>query len=255
MKTVLSLLGMMAFALPAQAVPITLSGAEIAQIPGTSTRLGTQSIIGDALRIDAIADLGNLLQVPLNMIISASTDISFTLQSLRLTADSGRVDQDFQIGIFDGQNVFGARFVDSFDATVRPDARVLPFTLDQSQSGSGTLVAEGSSAVLAPIDSIAEIGISIRSTVDGTEISGSVNGINLVTGVTSLVFDAAADLFLVVTGSDRNENYQFNSFTFTSDGTPAQNVPEPGALAGLALGLLGLAIGLDRTWLRRRRDI
>jgi len=235
--------------LEAQAAPITFTGAELLSLPGASTPAANAFVSGTGARFNPDRDFAIVYQLPLANIAIDPLNFSVVVDYVFLNNDFGSFDQDFHIGLSDGVAFYNTNIFDSNGANVRPNIRREGLTSNGLQISLGITLDSGA-LFPAPLNTTAQYGFSIQTLATGTQIDGFI-GTNTVSTFQPLnILNPANGFNLVFAGNNFQENYLIRSLTFTDLST---SVPEPGPLGGLALSLFALAIGLDRTWLQRRK--
>lgn len=92
----------------ASAAPISYTGAEFASLSGISFRTGTQTIVGDSLRIESTALNSVVARLLLDQFMVDVADFVVQIGITRLLHSGGGEDQDPSISITDDVNTFGA---------------------------------------------------------------------------------------------------------------------------------------------------
>jgi len=241
------ILGLATFSTPALAMPISFTGAEFAALPGITFPSGTQTIVGDSLRLDATNTNSSIASLPLDQFNVDVSDFEVQINITRLLRDDGTEDHDPVIFLSDGRNLFGGIFADLSASTVFAQARRSELNSDGRSLVFIETLSNSSGAPVAFNDSyLATIGV--QATPTNTIISvGINNGIASITDTTSTLFDLNnGGPSLVLFSNSFSENYLINSVTFTRGVSTPAAVAEPGALGGLALGLATLGFGMFR---------
>jgi len=231
----------------ASAAPLSFTGAELTTLTGASFPTGGQTIIGDSLRFDPTILRPILYRLDLSDFNVDPSEIAISVQVTRLLSDGGALDNDFHIGIYDGQTYFHSIFLD----IIPPNLARRHFAsslIDGGTSFESSMLPGQSAEIVAPAGEFAQYDVTIRATPTFTEILSDANQSGSFSNQTSTLLDNNAGLSLVFAGQNIAENYLVNSLTFTRGVSLPTAVPEPSALAGLGLGFLGFA-GL----MRRRR--
>lgn len=246
MKRLALILGLATFSTPALAAPISFTGAELANLPGITFPTGTQTIIGDSLRIDATLGNSVIASLPLSQFNVDVRDFEVQINVTRLLNDASNADQDYEIYLSDGLNLFGGHFVDIGDiiqARIRRDE----LNSDRQIVMFKDLLAEASNVPVS-INSSYLATIGVQSTATSTTITTEVNnGASSITASTPILFNASnGGPSLALFSNSPSENYQINTVTFTRGVSVPTAVAEPGALGGLALGLATLGFGVFR---------
>lgn len=235
---------------PARATLISFTGAELVGLPGASLPSGGGTVIGDDLRFDLPRSFGVLYRLELADFISDPNEIGISVNYTRLLNDANGIDQDLFIGIYDGQTIFSVASGDG--ATT--DISVVTTLANLASSGlaaTNVSLLEGGVITPAPIGSVAQLDILIRANPTSTDIIGEVNSSGPTATQVSNIFNVNGNLSLLIFGDDDlGENYLINSLTLTNGAAAPADIPEPGTLAGLGLGILSIA-GL----IRRRKTI
>lgn len=249
MKSLFLASGLILFSSAASATPISFTGAELSALPNVSFPTGIQTIVGDSLRIDASARNSVIIRLPFDQFDVDVSDFEVQVNFTRLRRDDGLDDHDPTVFLSDGFNLFGAGFGDSFDNRLNTSPRVHNINPDQ-QSLNFDAPLIRSADLVVPIGSNFLATIRIQSTgINTTITSGFNNGSVSVTGVSPTLFDPNnGGPSFIIGSNDANENYRINSVTFTRGVSQLTAVPEPNALAGLGIGLLGFSL-----YCRRRR--
>jgi len=243
MKHLALALGLITFSAPTIAAPITLTGAEFASLSGITFPTGTQTIVGDSLRIDVMDTLSVVASLALDQFNVDVSDFEVQIDITRLIRDDGVVDFDPLIYLSDGLNLFGGQFLDFVDDAIGVATR------QDELSSDGQSLIRIRSFNLSPTIPVAVNNsflaiIGVQATSIQTNITGSINNeVANSAGTTSTLFNFSnGGPSLVIVSSDFNENYLINSVTF-SRGVSVAAIPEPGTLGPMTLGLviLGLA--------------
>jgi len=247
MRVFLTILGLCFFSIPALATPVTFTGAELANLPGASFPTGGQSLSGDGLRLDLTVQNAVLYRLDLSNFIVDPSNISITVQAVRLLDDSGfDANQDVFIGLYDGQNFFNTQFFDVPNPQrIGPQNRVDLLNASETQFIPGSFTQQGSTTS-SPIGSVARLDVTIRATPTSTTIIGDINQTGGVTSSPSTLLNTNSTLSLIIAGNTLGGNHLINSLTFNSGVSGPTAVVEPGAVGGMALGLLALGLGLYR---------
>lgn len=235
MRALILSLGLAFVSSPSLSTPVTFTGAELAGLPGAEFPTGGQSIVGDGLYFDPTLLNAVLYRLPLNDFITDPNNIGISVNMSRLFNDGGNADQDFRFGIYDGQRIFDTFFID-VATQLQPANRVDVPNASETQNVTNLIHINGP-LYSAPIGSIAQLDVTIQAGPTSTTIISEVNQAGAFTSSVPYVLDTAADLSLIFLGNNLGENYLINSLTFTSGVSFPTAVPEPRALAGLALGL------------------
>lgn len=245
MKQIALIFAFLSVSTPATAMPISFTGAELASLPGASFPTGGQSVVGDGLRFDPTLTSAALYRLSLNQLDVDPSNIGISVNVDRLLRDDGIVDQDFFVGIYDGQNYFNAFFQDTVSQVIEAQSRIDRLNASEDQGVSNSFLGSGP-FISSPVGSVAQLNVVVQATAVSTTIAHSVNqsGASAFSAPTAL--NVNGDLSLVILGDQLGENYFINSLTFTNGVSVPTAVPEPGALLGLALGLLMLGVGLYR---------
>lgn len=255
MRSLVLISAILASTASASATPISFTGAELAGFQGITFPTGTPTVIGNSLRIDATATNSVLASIPLSQFTVDPSDFEIQLNLTRLLADSGFRDQDFNVYLSDGLNLFGSIFQDVTNPAIIAGNR-----RDRLSPDGRTIIFEDAGPGISPFAPVEPgesflASFSLRQVGGNTEITSTVDGFSAATGSFAGLFDLSnGGPSLVFAGNSNNENYLINSVTFTrglSPGAPTA-VSEPGAIAGLGLGLTTLALSLYR---RRRSFI
>lgn len=249
MKSLALASGLLFFSSAVSATPISFTGAELAALPSISFPTGTQTIFGDSLRIDASTRNSAIVRLPFDLFDVDVSDFEVQINFTRLRRDDGLDDHDPTVFLSDGFNLFGAGFGDSSNNGVNASPRVHSISPDQKSLNFDAPLTR-SADIVVPLGSSFLATIRIQSTGISTTItSGFNNGSISATGVSPTLFDPNnGGPSLIIGSNDVNENYQINSLSFTRGVSLPTAVPEPNALAGLGIGLLGFSL-----YRRRRR--
>jgi len=246
MRFLVLTLGLLSFSTPAPAVPISFTGAELANLSSASFPTGGQRIVGDSLRWDPTILRAVLYRLPLDGFVIDPSNIGISAITTRLRTDQNGLDQDISFGIYDGQNLFNIFFVDSNSSqSVRAQNRIDSLDASERFFVPGSFVESGP-LISSPIGSVVQLDTTIQATATGTTLIGEFNQSGATTSTFSPVLNLSGTLSLVILGSNTNENHLLRSLTFTSGVSLPTAVAEPGALGGLALGLATLGFGVFR---------
>jgi len=247
MKSLTLILGLATLSTPALAAPVSFTGAEFANLSGITFPTGTQTIIGNSLRIDATNTNSVIASLPLDQFNADVSNFEVQIDITRLFDDNRSADQDLTIYLSDGRNLFGAQFFDATSTDVRGRVR-----RDELNSDGQSLISreffDQSSAVPTAINNSYLATTSVQATATNTIIAGDINnGAVSFTETVSTLFDPSnGGPSLVLISNASIENYQINSVTFTRGVSAPTAVAEPGMLGGMALSLAALGFGLYR---------
>lgn len=246
MKTVLLLLGLISLSTSALAAPITFTGAELATLNGASLPTGQERIIGNSLRFDPVPGFSVLYRLSLDGFTVDPNGVGVSVDLTRLLRDDGIADQDIYIGLYDGQNFLNTFFVDTTNTDYAAQNRLDTLAIDETTIALGSILGTGA-FTSSPIGSVAQLDVFIRALPSGTEIIGNVNQAASVSSTTATRLDFDRGLSLIIAADNEpGEVYQIDALTFTSGVSFPTAVPEPGALGGMAFGLLALGLGRYR---------
>lgn len=247
MKCLIVLLSVMMFSTPTLATPVTFTGAELLSFSGVTFPTGTQTVVGDSLRIHATSAFSVVAALSLDQFDVDVSDFEVAIDITRLSRDDGAVDQNPRIFLSDGRNLFGAIFFDTFSTDLVVETRTEELDSDGQSlifrdflgQSPATTVPEGASYLAT---------IGVQATALNTSITADIDGgVTGVGGSTPVLFDAGnGGPSLIFGASNFNENYLVNSITFTRGVAIRTAVPEPNSIAGLGLGFLGLGTTLHR---------
>lgn len=242
MRYLLLALSLVTLSTQALATPVTLTGAQLANLPNVQFPNGGQSISGSGLRFDITRNNGVIYRLPLNDFITDAGNISFSLAYERLLRDDGGLDQDFFIGIYDDENFFNSAAVDTSLQQVEIQNRVSGLSAAEDILVGSSVIDLGPQ-IAAPIGTVAQLDVSIQATPTGTTLSVSLNQSGAFITPTTTFLDPSG-LSLIIVGNSLGENFIFNSLTFTNGvnipASPTAAISEPAAFGGLALGLMTL---------------
>lgn len=229
------------------ATPVTFTGAELANLPGVTFPSGTQSIIGNGLRLENLTGDGVIYRLPLDGFSIDPTNIGLSISYEQSLRTDGIADQDLFLGIYDGAHYFSSVAIDFFPEMLELQNRVSILSVAEDRLATRTFREIGPHLTFNT-GTTAQFDVSIQATPSGTLISGAFNGSGPFVSSTPTLFDSGGNLSLLIAGNSPGENFLINSLTFTSGLSGPTAISEPSMFGGLALGLMTL--GLYR---RRRR--
>lgn len=250
MKPMILAFALTAITMPVAAAPISFTGSELLNFTDIRFPSSTPSLAGDSLRLNNTRGTGILAVLPLDQFRVDPSQFEVQVNVTKLLRDDGVSDQDFNLYLSDGFNLFGGVFGDIFSTT-----NIIahhPTRAEISNDGFSFILRE----ILDPSDFISTIAgenflatLNIQSTSGGTNVDGDINeGAVQASGSYLPFLDPQNGGFSLVFGADAiGENVQINSVTFTS----GVSVPEPSALAGMTIGIISLFGALYR----RRRPL
>jgi len=206
--------------------------------------------MGDSVLFEPTRSFSVLASLPLGQFNVDISDFEVEINMTKLLNDGGRLDQDIQILVSDGRNLFGGLF---HNISSRGDELFL-------QSRRSELLSDGQSVehreifnpppfgVSVPADTIYTATIGVRAEASETFIIGRINNGALdFTASTTTTFNSGnGGPSLILASYGPQENHLINSVTFTRGVSAPAAVPEPGALGGMLLGLTTLGFGLCR---------
>lgn len=235
---------------PAAAAPISFTGSELLNLTGIRFPNATPTLVGDSIRLNNIRASGILAVLPLDQFRVDPSQFEVQINVRKLLRDDGVSDQDFNVYLSDGRNLFGGVFGDIFSTT-----NIIAHHPTRAEISSNGLsfvfreILDPSNFISAVAGENFRVTLSVQSTSGGTTVNGDINeGAAQASGSYIPFLDPANGGFSLVLGADAlGENVQINSLTFTS----GVSVPEPSALAGLSGGMM-LLFGM---LYRRRKSL
>jgi len=249
MRSLFFVLSLIIFNATASAAPISFTGAELLSATGISFPTGTRTVVGDSLQIESTALNSVVARLPLDQFVIDLSDFEVQLNITRTLDIFGAEDSDPSISITDGVNVIQAGFGDGSGLNFFSAVRTGVLTSDETAFVSRTGLDLSDPTPIA-VGSAYTGRFRINATATATFLSADLNGGNAPSSATTpTVFDPSnGGLSLLLAGNHVGETYLINSLTFTRGVSLATAVPEPNALAGLGVGLLGFSL-----YRRRRR--